>query len=143
MFLFFFGDNSYKNKETFKIFSPQILEVYIILLVKTTLESIMFYYTFSVINTMFVPCTALLYDSTAVTRTLIDNHWPSYSQDLNPCDYFLRVVPERQFVKTIHRQERTSSEEKSDGFHKKCSVELWTMLMFELLLCCHTAVERT
>ena len=37
---------------------------------ETTLESIMFYYTFPVINTMFVPCTALLYDSTAATRTL-------------------------------------------------------------------------
>ena len=51
-----------------------------------------------------------------------------------------------KFVKTIHRQERTSSEEKSDGFHKKCSIELWTILMFELLLCCHTAarcMERT
>ena len=57
MSLFFFGNNFYKNKETFKIFSPQILKVYRILLVKTTLESIMFYYTFSVINTMFVPCT--------------------------------------------------------------------------------------
>ena len=41
MSLFFFGDNFYKNKETFKIF-----------------------------NTMFGPCTALLYDSTAATRTL-------------------------------------------------------------------------
>ena len=44
-----------------------------------------------------------------------------------------------EFVKTIHRQERTSSEDKSDGFHKKCSIEL-------LLLCCHTAaqcMERT
>ena len=30
----------------------------------------MIYYTFSVINTMFVPCTALLYDSTAATRTI-------------------------------------------------------------------------
>ena len=68
--LFFFGNKFYKNKETFKIFSPQILEVYRILLVETTVESIMFYYTFSVINTMFVPCTALLYDSTAATRTL-------------------------------------------------------------------------
>ena len=29
-----------------------------------------------------------------------------------------------EFVKTIHRQERTSSEKKSDGFHKKCSIEL-------------------
>ena len=70
MSLFFFGNNLYKNKETFKIFSLQILEVYRILLVETTLESIMFYYNFSVINTMFVPCTALLYDSTAATRTL-------------------------------------------------------------------------
>ena len=69
MSLFFLGNNFYKNKETFKIFYPQLLEVYRILLVETTLES-MFYYTFSVINTMFVPCTALLYDSTAATRTL-------------------------------------------------------------------------
>ena len=55
MSLFFFGDNFYKNKETFKIFSTQLLEVYRILLVKTTLELTVFYYTFSVINTMFVP----------------------------------------------------------------------------------------
>ena len=68
--LFFFGDNFYKNKESLKIFSPQILEVYKILLVETSLEPIMFYYTFSVINTMFVPCTAWLYDSRAATRIL-------------------------------------------------------------------------
>ena len=51
-----------------------------------------------------------------------------------------------EFVKTIHRQERTSSEQTSDGFHKKCSIELWRILMCELLLCCHTAarcMERT
>ena len=54
MSLFFFGNNFYKNKETFKIFSPQILKVCRILLVET----------------MFVPWTALLYDSTAATRTL-------------------------------------------------------------------------
>ena len=127
MSLFLFGNSCYKSKESFKIFSPQILEVYRILLVKTTLESIMFYYNFSVINTMFVPCTALLYDSTAAIRTLklfttllsiscwiclisflileylrhnfpwdrlisrqTDNPWSSYSQDLNPPDYFLR-----------------------------------------------------
>ena len=70
MSLYFFGDNFYKNKETFKIFSQQILEVYRILLVETTLKSIMFCYTFSVINTLFVSCTALLYDSTVTTRTL-------------------------------------------------------------------------
>ena len=65
--LIFFGNNFYKNKETFKIFSSQtqILEVDRILLVEITLESIMFYYTFSVINTMLVPCTALLYVSRA------------------------------------------------------------------------------
>ena len=75
-----------------------------------------------------------------------NNPWPSHSQDLNRPDYFLMVVPERQFVKTIHRPERTSSEEKLDGFHKKYSTELWTILMFELLLCYHTAarcMERT
>ena len=70
MAIFFFGNNFYENKETFKIFSAQILEVYRILLVEAILESIMFYYTFSVINTMSVPCTALLYPSTASTRTL-------------------------------------------------------------------------
>ena len=69
MSLFLF-ENSFKNKEIFKIFSPQMPEVYIILLVETILESRMFYYTFSVINTMFVPCTALLYDSTAATLKL-------------------------------------------------------------------------
>ena len=73
MFLFFFGNNFYKNKETFNLQtfkpSPQILEVYIILLVETTLELIMFYYTFSVISNMFVPCTVLMYDSTAATQT--------------------------------------------------------------------------
>ena len=40
-----------------------------------------------------------------------------------------------EFVKRIYRQERTSSE----SLHKKCSIEVCTILMFELLLCCHTA----
>ena len=69
MSLFFFGNNLYKNRQTFKIFSPQLPENYRIILVETTLES-MFYYTFSAIISMFVPCTALLYDSTAATQTL-------------------------------------------------------------------------
>ena len=46
-----------------------------------------------------------------------------------------------EFVKLIQRQERTSSKKRSDWFHKKCSIELWTILMFELLLCCHTAAQ--
>ena len=37
---------------------------------ETTPESTMFYYTFPVINTMFVPCIALLYGSTSASRTL-------------------------------------------------------------------------
>ena len=57
MSLFFFANNFYKNKENFKIFSPQLLKVYRILLMETNLELIVFYYTFSVINTMFAPCT--------------------------------------------------------------------------------------
>ena len=70
MSLFLFGINFYKKKIYLQDFSPQILEVYRIPLVETTLESIMFYYAFSLINTMSVPCTALLYHSTAATRTL-------------------------------------------------------------------------
>ena len=70
MSLFFFGNNFYKNNERFKIFSPETLEVYRILLVETTLEAIIFYYTNSVINTMFVPWMALLYDSASATQTL-------------------------------------------------------------------------
>ena len=78
MSLFFFGDNFYKNKETFKTFAPQIREVYRILLVETSLESIMFYYTFSSINTMFIACTALLYGTTQTLKlptTLLSISW--------------------------------------------------------------------
>ena len=67
-FLFSFGNNFYKNKETFKIFSSQMLKVYRIRLVQTTPESIMFYYTFLVANNMFFPCTALPYESTSAAR---------------------------------------------------------------------------
>ena len=73
MSLFFFANNFYKNKETFKIFSPQILEVYRILLVQTPLESIMFYYIFLVINDIFDPGTAPLYDSSNSNIKVIPN----------------------------------------------------------------------
>ena len=52
----------------------------------------------------------------------------------------------KESVKTINKQEKTSSEEKSYGFYKKCLIELWTILRFELLLYCHRAaryMERT
>ena len=91
MSLFFFTNNFYKNKETFNIFSPQILEVYRILLVETTLESIMFYYTFSVINTMFVPCTALLYETSRRLAEPID-HLPTIVE-LNHKICYKPVIP--------------------------------------------------
>ena len=87
MSLFFFGNNFYKKEQTFKIFSPQIMEVYRILLVETTLDSIMFYYTFSVINSMVVPCTVLLYDSTAATQTL------KFSTALLSISCGIRLIP--------------------------------------------------
>ena len=66
MSLFFFGNNFNKDKETFKIFSPQILEVCRILLVQSSHESIMFYYTSSVVDDMLDPGTTLLYDTFVV-----------------------------------------------------------------------------
>ena len=63
-----------------------------------------------------------------------DSPWSSYSQDLNPSDHFLRGYLKDRVVKTIHSQESTSSEKKSDGLHKKCWIELWTILLFQLLL---------
>ena len=51
-------------------------------LVETTLESIMFYYNFSVTNTMFFPCTALLYDSIAAPRhTHTHTHTQTHTQN--------------------------------------------------------------
>ena len=61
---------TYKNKETFKTFSPQILGVCKILLVQTTLESPMFYYAFLVINNRFNPGPTLLYDSSNSNITM-------------------------------------------------------------------------
>ena len=69
MSLFFFSNNFYKKRKSSRFFL-QLLEVYRILLVETTLELIIFYYTFSVITTMFVSCTALLHDSTAAPPRL-------------------------------------------------------------------------
>ena len=99
MSLFFFGNNFYKNKETFKVFSPHIVKVYRILLVEPTLESIMFYYTFSVIKTIFVPRTS--------TRTLVFLEYflcnPSdlFSNDALSClwivftNFFFQVLPQK------------------------------------------------
>ena len=92
MSLFFFGNNFYKNKETFKIFSPQILEVYRILLVQTTLESIMFYHNFLVINDMFDPGSAPLYDSINSNIKTVHNSIEHFLW--NPSDFSSNVVCE-------------------------------------------------
>ena len=75
-----------------------------------------------------------------------DDSWPTIPEISTCLTIFWGGTWKTEFVKTIHRQDRTSSEEKLDGFHKKCSKELPTILTFELLLCCHTAarcMERT
>ena len=95
-------------------------------------HSRMFYYTLSVINTMFVPCTALLYDSTATTRTLkLFTILLSVSSGINlisllMISFLVYQVPPQKIVRWveilgIQRQDRTSSKNRSDGFHKKCS----------------------
>ena len=79
MSLFFFGNNFYKNKETFKIFSPQLLEVYRILLVKTIVESIMFSYTFSVINTVCsMHCAAVWQHSSNLVIKVVHNSFEHF-----------------------------------------------------------------
>ena len=65
-----------------------------------------------------------------------NNPWPPYSPDLNPLTIFCEGTWKTEFMKTIRRQQRfakTTSEEKSDGLHKKCSIEFWTILMFQFL----------
>ena len=130
MSLYFFGDNFYKIKETFKIFSTQILEVYRILLVETTLESIMFYYTFSVINTTFVPSTALLYDSTAATRTLkLSTTLLSISSGIRlisllmmsslVCGLFSQTLSRHLISRTEHLNTSGITSHGTDSFHVK------------------------
>ena len=65
---------------------------------------------------------------------LFQTYWPSYSQVSTRLTIFWGGTWKTEFVKTIHRQERTSSEEKSGRLHKKCSIKLWTILLFKLLL---------
>ena len=72
-------------------------------------------------------------DSLCIKSRTLGHPIPKIS---TPLTIFWGGAWKTEFVKTIHRQDRTSSEKKSDGFHKKCSIELWTILMFELLLCC-------
>ena len=74
-----------------------------------------------------------------------DNPWSSYSQDLNLPDYFLR-----EYLKNRACENKPQTREyiirKERRIPQKWSIELWTILMFELLLYCHTAarcVERT
>ena len=54
-------------------FSPQLLEVYRILLVETTLELIMFYYTFSVNNTMLYSNIKIVHNSIRLISRKTDN----------------------------------------------------------------------
>ena len=70
-----------------------------------------------------------------------DNTWPTIPEIWTRLNIFWGDTWTTEFVKTIHIEKRAPLEEKSDGFHKKCSIELSTFLMFELLLCCHRAAR--
>ena len=75
-----------------------------------------------------------------------DNSWPSYSQDLNLPDYFLRGYLKDRVCENNPQTREDIIRGETDGFHKKFSIELRTILMFQLLLCCHTTarcMERT
>ena len=65
------------------------------------------------------------------------NPWPSYSQDFNPSDYFLKEYLKDRVCENTHRQERTSSERKSDEFHKKCLIEFG-----QCLSCCCAVIQQ-
>ena len=70
-----------------------------------------------------------------------DNPWPTIPKISTCLNIFWGGTWTTEFVRTIHIEKRAPLEEKSDGFHKKCSIELSTNLMFELLHCCHRAVR--
>ena len=107
---------------------------------------------------MFVPCTALLYDSTAATRTLklsttplsvscgihlilashFSNRTPSYSEDLNPPDYFLKgYLKDRTWEKNpqtrkdiIRREIRRIPQEMLNRFMNNFNVQVTAVLSY-------------
>ena len=70
-----------------------------------------------------------------------DNPWSPIPKISTRLTIFWGDTWKTEFTKTIHRQERTSSETKSDGLPKKCSKELWTILLVEFLLYYHKAAQ--
>ena len=50
-------------------------------------------------------------------------------------------VPERQCLWKQSTDKRGQQRRNQMDSIKKCLIELWKILMFELLLCCHTAVR--
>ena len=63
-------------------------------------------------------------------------------QILTPWLFSVGVPKDRVYENNPETTEfsKTTSEEKSDRFHKKCSIQLWVVLIFELLLSCSSAV---
>ena len=70
-----------------------------------------------------------------------DHAWPTIPEISTRLNIFWGDTWTTEFVKIIHIEKRAPLEEKSDGFHKKCSIELSTILMFDFLLCCHRAAR--
>ena len=70
-----------------------------------------------------------------------DNPRPSYSQDLNPPDYFLRECLKDRVCENNPQTREDFIRRKITWIPQEMSIELWTILMLKLLLCCHTAVQ--
>ena len=70
-----------------------------------------------------------------------DHAWPTIPKISTRLSIFWGDTWTTEFVETIHIENRAPLEEKSNGFHTKCSIEVSTILMFVLLLCCHRAAR--
>ena len=158
MFPFLFGNNFIKKKETFKSFSPQLLEDYRILgnrMAKgyqfdTKWVCPMGSYAWDIQvffsrndvaphfsnRTLEYPMHNFPRDRLILHQTV--NSCPSCSQDLNLPDYFLRGYLKDRVCENNSQTREDITRRKIRRIPQECSIELSTILMFNLLLCCHT-----
>ena len=169
MFPFFFGNNFIKKKETFKSFSPQLLEDYRILgnrMAKgyqfdTKWVCSMGSYAWDIQvflsrndvaphfsnRTLEYPMHNFPRDRLILHQTV--NSCPSCSQDLNLPDYFLRGYLKDRVCENnsqtrediTRRKIRRIPQEMLNRVVDNFNVQFAAVLSYSLLLCCHTAVR--
>ena len=169
MFPFFFGNNFIKKKETFKSFSPQLLEDYRILgnrMAKgyqfdTKWVCPMGSYAWDIQvffsrndvaphfsnRTLEYPMHNFPWDRLILHQTV--NSCPSCSQDLNLPDYFLRGYLKDRVCEnnsqtredSTRRKIRRIPQEMLNRVVDNFNVQFAAVLSYSLLLCCHTAVR--